>query len=124
MDPLRVAADQMVPERQVLAFGNQAIAAGRRQPLELVGLRRGELDTVGDETDALGVVGAAAALQVEQLAGDTRVVDAAVVLVLELLQAAQAATVAQRLPLVLVELGEGLAFPEGFDFGGHGIGGW
>ena len=46
----------------------------------------------------------------------------AVVLVFELLQAAQAAAIAQRLPLVLIELGEGFTFPEGFDFGGHGEG--
>lgn len=52
---------------------------------------------------------------------DARVIDAAIVLVFELLQAAQAAAVAQRLPLGLVELIEGLALPEGFHFGGHGL---
>ncbi|GAA0402180.1 hypothetical protein GCM10008969_25460 [Pseudomonas veronii subsp. inensis] len=36
------------------------------------------------------------------------------------MQAAQAAAVAQRLPLLLVELFKGFAYPERFDFGGHG----
>ena len=70
--------------------------------------------------DPVGIIAAATGLQVQQLAGDTRVVDGAIVLVFELLQAAQAATVAQRLPLARVELGERLAFPEGFEVGGHG----
>ena len=46
---------------------------------------------------------------------------ALIVFIFELLQAAQATAVAQRLPLLRIELIEGLAYPEGFDFGGHGV---
>lgn len=70
--------------------------------------------------DPIGIIAAATGLQVQQLAGDARVVDGAIVLVFEFLQAAQATAVAQRLPFALIELGEGLAFPEGFEVGGHG----
>jgi len=38
-------------------------------------------------------------VQIEQLAGDTGVIDAAVLFVLEFLQAAQPAAIAERLPL-------------------------
>src|SRR5690606_36578538 len=56
----------------------------------------------------------AAGLDVQQLAGDSRVVDGVgVVLVLELLQAAQTAAVTQELPLLAVHLFQGLALPEG-----------
>lgn len=52
----------MVPERQVPAFGSQATVTSRRQLLEPVGLRRGELNVVGDEADVLSVVSVAATL--------------------------------------------------------------
>jgi hypothetical protein len=120
MHSLRVTAHQVVPQQQVLAFGHQAISAGGRQPLELVGLIGRQLDAVGDELATVGVIRATAGVQVQQFAGDARVVNAAVVFVFQFLQAAQAAAVAQRLPLILIELGEGFTFPEGFDFGGHG----
>ena len=60
-----IAADEMVPQRQVLALRHQAIGAGRRQPLEFVGLGRGQLDAVGHRRAAVGVVGAAAGLEVQ-----------------------------------------------------------
>ncbi|MNF96273.1 hypothetical protein D3C84_790570 [compost metagenome] len=115
-----ITTHQVVPKRQVLALTDQTVAAGRRQPLELIGLARRELNAVGHRIATIRVVGALAGFQVQQFAGDACVVDAVVVFILEFLQAAQATAIAQRLPLLLIELFEGFAYPERFDFGGHG----
>src|SRR5690554_5413670 len=111
---LRISADQVVPRRQIFPFGHQAVGAGRGKPGELRGAGRGQLHAVGHMLAPVGIVTAAAGLEVQQLAGDARVVDGVgVVLVLELLQAAQTAAVAQGLPLLAVHLFQGLALPEG-----------
>ncbi|MCY1177168.1 hypothetical protein D9M73_174650 [compost metagenome] len=117
---IAITAHQVMPQRQVLAFADQAIAAGRWQPFEFVGLARRELDTVRHRVTAVGIVRALAGFQVQQLAGDACVIDAVVVFVFKLLQAAQSTAVAQRLPFLLIELIKGLAYPERFYFGGHG----
>src|SRR5690554_2993246 len=111
---LRISADQVVPRRQIFPFGHQAVGAGRGKPGELRGAGRGQLHAVGHMLAPVGIVTAAAGLEVQQLAGDARVVDSVgVILVLELLQAAQTAAVAQGLPLLAVHLFQGLALPEG-----------
>src|SRR5690606_22812486 len=69
---------------------------------------------------AVGVVRAAAQRAVEQLAVNPRRNDLARLLVLEPHQAAQAATVAQALPLGLVHLREGFAVPE-WTVGAHAL---
>src|SRR5690606_16214391 len=93
---LRISADQVVPRRQIFPFGHQAVGAGRGKPGELRGAGRGQLHAVGHMLAPVGIVTAAAGLEVQQLAGDARVVDSVgVILVLELLQAAQTAAVAQ-----------------------------
>jgi hypothetical protein len=120
MHRVAITTDQVMPEWQVLAFADQTIAASRWQPLELVGLARRELDAIRYEVATVWVIGALAGFQVQHFAGDARVIDAVVVFVFELLQAAQATTVAQRFPFLLIELIEGLAYPERFYFGGHG----
>ena len=119
MDLLAVATDQVVPGGQVLALADQAVTTGTGQPGELVGLARGELDAIRHLGEAVGVIAALAGLQVQQLARDARVIDAVVVFVLKLLQAAQAAAVAQRLPFLRAELLEGLAPPERRVFSDH-----
>ncbi|MNK94259.1 hypothetical protein D3C87_1144560 [compost metagenome] len=120
MNGIAITAHQVMPQRQVLAFADQAIAAGRRQPFEFVGLARRELDTVRHSVATVRIIRALAGFQVQQFAGDARVIDAVVVFVFKLLQAAQSTAVAQRLPFLLIELIEGLAYPERFYFGGHG----
>ena len=60
---------------------------------------------------AIGVIGAAAVAPVEQVAGDVGRIEEPGVLILELVQAAAAAAVAQRFPFAAVERGQGL-FPE------------
>src|SRR5690606_23691392 len=92
---LRISADQGVPRRQIFPFSHQAVGAGRGKPGELRGAGRGQLHAVGHMLAPVGIVTAAAGLEVQQLAGDARVVDSVgVILVLELLQAAQTAAVA------------------------------
>ena len=115
-----ITADQVMPQRQVLAFADQPITAGRRQPFERFGLARSELNAVRDKLHAVRVIAALAGFQVQQFAGDARVIDAVVFFILEFLQAAQTAAVAQRFPFLVIELIEGFAYPERFDFGGHG----
>ena len=117
---IAVAADQVVPQWQILAFADQSIAAGRRQPFELFGLARGEMNAVRDKLTPVRVIAALAGFQIQQFAGDSRVIDAVVVLILEFLQAAQTTAVAQRFPFLQIELIEGFAYPERFDFGGDG----
>ena len=119
---LSVSAHQVMPQQQIFTLTDQAVGAGGGQPLKLVGLSWRELNTVGDVLAPVAVISAAAGFQVQQFAGDARVINAAIVFILKLLQAAQAAAIAQRFPLVLIQLLEGFAFPEGFDFGGHGEG--
>ena len=108
---IAITAHQVMPQRQVLALADQAIATGRWQPFELVGLARCELDAIRHRGATVGVVAALAGFQVQQFAGNACVIDAVVVFVLELLQAAQATAVAQRFPLFFIELIEGFAYP-------------
>jgi hypothetical protein len=117
---IAITAHQVMPQGQVLAFTDQSIAAGRRQPAEFFGLARRELDAVRHKVTTVRVVGALAGFQVQQFAGDARVIDRVVLFIFELLQAAQTAPVAQRFPLLRIELIEGFAYSERFDFGGHG----
>ena len=73
-----------------------------------------DADAIVHETVTFGVVGASARRGVEQAAGECCVVDFAGVFILELEQAAAAATVAKRFPLVLRHLRQGFALPERF----------
>jgi hypothetical protein len=60
----------------------------------------------------LGVIAAPAGVKVEEFAGDIGEIHDAVILILEFLQAAQPATIAQGFPLLGAELLEALASPE------------
>ena len=116
---IRIATHQMMPKRKILAFSHEAIATGWRQPFELRRVFSCQLDTVRNTGTAIGVVSASTTFQIKQFAGDPGVIDAAILFILELLQAAQATAVAQRLPLGRIQLGQSLAHPEGFDFCRH-----
>ena len=119
MHCLGVTTNQMMPERQILALGHQTVSAGGWKPLELGRIRGIQLNAIRHAGTPVGIVAAPAGLQIEQLAGNACVIDGAVFLVFEFLQAAEPATVAQRFPFDGAELGKGLAYPEGFDFGRH-----
>src|SRR3712207_444797 len=80
--------------------------------MELVDVLGRDLDAVGDPLLPVGVVGAAVGAQVEQAAAGVRQRHLARVHVLDLDLAAQAAAVAERLPLGLGHLLEALLAPE------------
>src|SRR5262249_42525090 len=63
-----VAADEMMPVPEVLAFVYEPIRAGLRQPIELADRLRRQLHAVGHVLLAVGVVRALARVGVEQLA--------------------------------------------------------
>ena len=106
-----------MPPRQVLAFGQQAVGAGRRQPAERGDVAGVELLAVRHVAAALGIARAAAGAEVEQTAGNVGVADLAGDDVFQLLEAALAAAVAQLLPLLGRHLGEQPGLPEWLHFG-------
>src|SRR5216684_5977937 len=114
----RVARDQGVPPIEVLAEMDQPVSTGLGQPVHLFHHLWGELDAVRDDLLAILVVPAAGRLGVQKLAAGVGLGEFPGVLVFELVDAAQAAAVAQRLPLLLGHLGERLALPERQVLGG------
>src|SRR3546814_3627783 len=84
----------------------QAVGAALRQPFDIGDLDLGQRQTVGDVAAAVLVIAAARGRKVEQPARDIGGIDAPGILILQLVQAAFAAAVAQRLPLPRVEAGE------------------
>ncbi len=97
---------------KILAFGDEPIGAGDRQPAQRADDVRRQPDTIGHPTVAFVVVATAAGLRVEQPAADVGEVDIAGVFVLELDEAAAGAAVAQALPFVPVHLVQRLGAPE------------
>src|SRR5690606_30133773 len=93
------ARDQVVPPAEVLAPPHEALGAGGGYPRNFAHALGGALHAAGHLGLAAGVVGAAAGVRLQQATGDVGEVDAAVVLVFELYEAAAAAAVTQRLPL-------------------------
>src|SRR6185312_5111766 len=79
---------------------------------ELADVPGRQSNAVGHARGAVLVVRAAARLAVEQLAGGPGEMDSRRLLFLELDEAAAAATVAERFPLVLTHLPQSLFFPE------------
>ncbi|MNT69012.1 hypothetical protein D3C72_2072880 [compost metagenome] len=102
-----------MPPVEVAALGDEAIGAGRRQPGDLVDALDGQLDAVRHGRLAVFIVLAATALPVEQATGDRREHHVAGVPVLELVETAQAAAVAQPLPFGKAHLGQALGLPVG-----------
>src|SRR4051794_14233196 len=100
-----------MPGAQRLAGGPQAVRAGFRQPVEPVEIVPVDLHAVADPLHPMLVIETAPIGAVEQLARDVRRVEQPGFLVLELVDAAAAAAVAQRLPLAMVEARQRL-FPE------------
>src|SRR5262249_34595788 len=101
------------PPVEVLLEVDQPVAAGLGQPVHFGHHTWGELDAVRDDLLAVLVVPAARRLGVQELAAGVRLGELAGALVLELVDAAHAAAVAQRFPFLLGHLGQRLALPEG-----------
>ena len=99
MHARRVAGDERVPPIEVAPLLHEPVGAGRRQPGEAAHALRRELHAIRHEAAAVLVVLAAAALPVEQLAGDVGPGDLAGVDVFQLVQTAPPAPIAERFPL-------------------------
>src|SRR6202011_2526358 len=99
------------------------VSTGLGEPIHLGHYLWGQLDAVGHDFLAILVVPAARGLGVEQFAAGVGLGELAGALVFELVDAAHAAAVADRLPLLLVHLGERLALPERLLLGGGGAAG-
>lgn len=82
-----------------VAFRQQAIGAGRRQPFEGRQIFTSELDAVRLIFEATLVVTALAGFDIELTAGDVGEVDLIGIFIHQLMQAALAAAVTQRFPL-------------------------
>ena len=96
---VRIAGDQRVPARQILAFRQKAIGTGGRQPVDFPQGCGGEADAIGNALMAVLIIPAQSGPTVEQAAGDIGEGEFARVLVAELVQATTTASVAERFPL-------------------------
>ena len=103
MNAVAIAADQIMPVGQRFASFAQHISAGRRQPFETADFALGQPQTVGHERSPVLVVATLRRLHIEQFARDIGRINPAGVVILDLVQAAFAATVAKRLPLRVVQ---------------------
>ena len=101
---LRIAGDQRMPPGQILVGRPQAVGAGGRKPVEAADAAGLQHNAVGDPDLAIGVVATPACPGIQEPARDVREIDLIGVLVPKLHQAAFAATVAQRLPLLRGQL--------------------
>src|SRR4029079_19545745 len=109
---VRIARHQRMPPVEVAPLRQEPVGAGRRQPGNLPDIARRELDAVRDLLTPARIIAAAAGLRVEQPAADVGEHGVAGVDVLELVEAAAPAAVAQALPLGARHLRELLAPPE------------
>src|SRR4051812_17276156 len=97
-----------MPIEQRLSVRPQAVCAAVGKPVETAEVRPVELHAVRDQLQPVLVIEAPAVAAVEQFAGDIGRVEHAGFLVLELVDAAAAATIAQGFPLAAIELAERL----------------
>ena len=91
MDTVAVAAHEMEPVRQILAFMDQAIAAGLRHPTDFLHLLRRQDHTVFDDFLAILVVGTLTGPAVEQAAMRPCIGNLAGIFIFQFEQAALAA---------------------------------
>ena len=112
MNRMGISADQGVPVGQWFALGHQAVGAGFGQPAQFDDVGRRQRDAVGYQAVAVTVFPATAGLWIEQITGDPGVADFTGGGMLELLQAAPAAAVAQRFPLGRAQRVQFSVFPE------------
>ena len=92
-----------MPIGQGVARFAQDISAGRWQPFEVGNFSARQSQAVGHQRTAITVIRALAGLQVEQLARDIGRVNPAGILILDLVQTAFSAAIAQSLPLSAIK---------------------
>jgi hypothetical protein len=109
---LAASRNQIMPIGQRLAFGAKTVGAALGKPVELADAFPVEDDAIHHAALAVRIIRAAPVPSIEKRAGDIGRIEETSLLVLELVQAAPAAAVAQRLPLSAIELGQG-PFPKG-----------
>src|SRR6478672_6137606 len=102
-----------MPVSQPPPLVDAAVPARQRHPLQRLDIPRRQFDAVRHLLAAVGVVSAGAALRIEQLAVNPRRNDLAGVLVLKPHQTAQAAAIAQTLPLLAGHPFQSFGLPEG-----------
>ncbi len=102
-----------MPPRKIAPFRDQPVGAGRGQPAERLDLFRGQSDAIPHPAAAVRIIGAPAAIHIEQLASDIGEIYLPIVLVFELDKAAAAASVAETFPLAGSELLKFLLPPKG-----------
>src|SRR5271169_518231 len=113
MHGLGVSGDERMPPIEVPALGNEHIGAGRRQPIDGFEALRRQSHAVMHLFEPIPIVAAAAGLAVEEPAADIGVIGVGVVaLLLELIEAASAAAVAEAFPFRISHFFQRLAPPE------------
>ena len=100
-----------MPSGKRLSGGTKTVGACVRQPIQAREVLSIQLHTVGHTLHPIFVIQTPAIPAIEQLACDVRSVESARFLIFELVHAAPAAAVAQRLPFAAVERGKRL-FPK------------
>src|SRR5262249_15611590 len=98
MNGVGIARDQRMPPIEVAALGHEAVAAARRQPVKGSYIFWRQPNAIGNLVGAVRIILASAKAGIEKLAGNVGEVDRPGILVLQLLQAATRAAVAQTLP--------------------------
>src|SRR5689334_12024255 len=101
-----------MPPIEVASFGDELVAAARRQPVEGADVFRREANAIGHLLRPIRVVLAGAGTRIEQLAADMGEIDLAGIFLFELFQAAAPAAVTQALPFGVGHLFQRLGFPE------------
>lgn len=94
------ATQQRMPREQRFAFTDQAIGAGRRQPIEGREVLARQFDAVLFQLEAPLIVTALAGFDVELVAGYVGKINLVGIFVDQLIQTALPAPVAQRFPLL------------------------
>ncbi len=112
MNRVRVAGDQRMPPVQIAPFGNELVAAAWRQPVQGPDILRRQSHAVRHFVRSVRVILTGTQSCIEKRAGDVGEVDLARVLVLELLQTAPPAAIAQAFPLAVGHFLQRLGFPE------------
>src|SRR5205085_9619264 len=105
---LAAARDQIVPFGQRLIRGAKPICTSLGQPVEVAEILSVEFHAVGDALHPVLVIEAPAVPPVEQLARDVGRIEQPRLLILELVDAASPAAVAQGFPLAAVQRSKGL----------------
>jgi hypothetical protein len=110
---------QGMPPGEAFSLIQQAVGAGLGKPAELADIISGQCNTIRHPGGPVRVIRASAGLDIKQLAGGTGIEKLARILILQLVQAAAAAAIAQTFPLCPAHLGERFGLPKG-EFACHG----